>query len=59
MLNKLLNWIDYHRGYYWARGLLRSNWSALGVRTIVRLGNFTQAYSDGAMDATQEREMAR
>ncbi len=59
MLNKLLNWIDYHRGRIWAQRKLRSGLRRIDIITIVNLDNSTQAFRDGALDAFGGREMAR
>ncbi len=59
MLQKLLNWIDYHRGQAWARRKVRAGLRRQDVLTIVNLDNSTQAFRDGALDAFGGKEMAR
>lgn len=59
MLNKLLNWIDYHKGRMVAQRLVRDGWKPRDVRTVIALSDKTQAFRDGALDALGGREMAR
>ncbi len=59
MLNKLLNWIDYHRGAWWAAARLEEGWSRQDMRTILNLDKSSQAFRNGALDALGGREMAR
>lgn len=60
MLQKLLNWIDYHRGARWARWMVTHNvLNQRDARTVIGLANVSQAYRHGALDALGGREMAR
>lgn len=59
MWQKLLNWIDYHKGRMAAERLVRRGWKVRDVRTVLALSDTTQAFRDGALDALGGREMAR